>query len=65
MQQGKNQLWYGSSRRHFPGNEPWYFEVKDLPWAVNLEENWGNCEKEITSFIKEKRQQIYFNCHFL
>jgi aspartyl/asparaginyl beta-hydroxylase (cupin superfamily) len=54
MQIGKNKLWYGSSRRPFPGNEPWYFEVKNLPWAIELEKNWPNWCNEINNFIKEK-----------
>jgi ornithine lipid ester-linked acyl 2-hydroxylase len=54
MQTGTNQLWYGSSRRPFPGNEPWYFEVQDIPWAVNLENNWDMFRQEIIDFIKEK-----------
>lgn len=64
MQTAPIQLWYGSSRRPFSGNEPWYFKVKELPWAVNLEKNWGNCRDEIANFIKEKDGQFISTAKF-
>jgi ornithine lipid ester-linked acyl 2-hydroxylase len=54
MQPAKNQLWFGSSQRPYPANEPWYFNATDFPWVAGLENNWADWNPEIAAFIKEK-----------
>lgn len=64
MQTLPKKIWYGSSMRPYPANEPWYYNVKDLPWAGKLEEDWEAWKDEIINFIKEKDNKFISSAAF-
>jgi len=61
MQVHKNNIWYASSMRPYAGNEPWFYETKDYPLLVEIENNWAELKSEITEFIKEKDNKFLSN----
>jgi ornithine lipid ester-linked acyl 2-hydroxylase len=54
MQASEKKIWYASSMRPYPENEPWYYNSKDFPALLEIEKNWSELKIEINSFIKEK-----------
>lgn len=64
MQENKNSIWYASSMRPYPGNEPWYYDVKNISWAVKLENGWEAWRDEMNGFILEKDTKFISSAAF-
>jgi aspartyl/asparaginyl beta-hydroxylase (cupin superfamily) len=56
------KLWYSVFGGRYTGDQPSFYDVKDLPWVPLLEENWEVMRDELLALIEEepKRLQPYF-----
>jgi aspartyl/asparaginyl beta-hydroxylase (cupin superfamily) len=50
----KNKIWYASSMRPYPGNDPCFFDTEKSSWAVDIEKHWDEYKDEVANFIAEK-----------
>jgi len=54
MQVNKSHIWYASSMRPYAKNEPWFYDAKDQPELVAIENHWPDLKNELHNFIKNK-----------
>jgi aspartyl/asparaginyl beta-hydroxylase (cupin superfamily) len=48
------KLWFGSSMRPYPEDEPPFYKPENFTWARHFEENWAIIKEELAPFIAEK-----------
>ncbi|HTB31933.1 MAG TPA: aspartyl/asparaginyl beta-hydroxylase domain-containing protein [Bacteroidia bacterium] len=61
MPESKSHIWYASSMRPYPGNEPWFFDTKSCPPLAEMESHWAQLKDEIAAFVKEKDSKFVSN----
>jgi aspartyl/asparaginyl beta-hydroxylase (cupin superfamily) len=61
MPANKSHIWYASSMRSYPGNEPWFYDTKNYLPLAEIESHWAELKGEIIDFIKEKDSMFISN----
>jgi aspartyl/asparaginyl beta-hydroxylase (cupin superfamily) len=54
-------LWYCSNKLNYNKNNTRYYNVKEYPWAISIEENWQKIKTEVQNFIAEKDKSFVSN----
>lgn len=55
-------LWFSfSSQKKYIGDEPAFFDAKDLPWASKIEANWQIIKEEMENVLSKEEMNPYFN----
>jgi len=58
MPEQKSHIWYASSLRPYPENEPWYYDSNNYPALNEISNRWDELKDEIHDFIKDKDQKF-------
>lgn len=63
MPSSKSKIWYSFfDRNDYKGEEPFFFNTQNLPWANLLEEKYSIVKKELENLLQDKTAfQAYFN----
>ncbi len=59
MEKNLRYIWYASSMRPYPENEPSFYDTKNCPQLREIETNWTDLKDEINSFIKDTDSRFY------
>ena len=54
MPDTKKEIWYASSMRPYPEDEPWFYDTKNYLPLMDIENHWKELKDEILDFIKEE-----------
>lgn len=60
----QKKIWYASSLRSYPGNEPWLYDADKISWAQSLQLQWAEYKDEINQFIAEKDKEFISTAGF-
>lgn len=58
MNNTQPRLWFSDAGTVFDGNEPYFFNSADLPWAGIVESQWTIIRDELREFIVSRRAEL-------
>jgi len=53
-----SKLWFASSMRPYPEDDPPYYNLGDFPWTVAYERQWQAVKEELTKLVEEKDREF-------